>query len=239
MSTFDRALDLILRLEGADTDDPFALSVQQSGHGLRQGLAIDTQSAVKRFVGHTRPLGDFAETDALAAPLHPNSVSFVAGLVAPRGPSAICRTVRAVHVDPVQRKPRWARTHVGNEPTKVFAPFWAHGDASSPVLRELGVARVLTSCLRVLPRSVFPRRTVLASTAQGVPMRSPRMQRLQQQAAAAHRPSRSKSFTMDGVLFAAIAKTQPTDATGRPVEWPKRNQTAKALAGNVVESHVQ
>jgi len=97
--------------------------------------------------GHGHPL---AEVD------HVQALSAISLLLKSCLPSAVVRRVRAVIVNTAEGVlRRWARSHVGVEPTEVSTPFRNHVDASSSVILIPATRRVVAPSDSPVPRSVL------------------------------------------------------------------------------------
>ena len=83
-----------------------------------------------------------------------NVVSPIVGLLFIRGPSAIFRTVRAVVVFAIKRKPFWPIPHVFPKVCKRKPPTSADFDASPSVSWVVFASRIATSIYHSIPRFI-------------------------------------------------------------------------------------
>lgn len=110
---------------------------------IRCGSRVDAQAP-----------GSLQKTDLFAIESHETACSPIGSLRASVSPSAVCRFVAAVIVDPVDGGAVGPFPHVGEEVVKT-PPAFAHGDATMRVAR--GVLLPICSREQAFPRSISGR----------------------------------------------------------------------------------
>ena len=95
------------------------------------------------------------ERHILAVQFYCDVTAAIVRLLVVRGPLAILRRVRTVHVAALQRHAVRAAAHIGQEARKIFAPLRRHCDAAPAVVFVARVLGVVAAALGVFPGLVF------------------------------------------------------------------------------------
>lgn len=127
----------------------------------RQGLMSGptaTESGRQRSRTDVEHIGPFSERQRASVVRDGVVGAAVSRLLLSRGPSAIARRARAVHVRPaIQRVPWLARTHVAQERLKGGPPLVSHRDPTPAVVGVLRGFWIEAARLGATPTGIFAR----------------------------------------------------------------------------------
>lgn len=130
-----------------DRDRERALDRPRRPHALQQRLGKDT-----------RPCGPLTDGERLAVIGQAMIIALVVSLFGASGPTDISRSVGAVVVDAIKRvvgsRPQ---SHIVQKQLERVAPFLAHRDPTTAIVREIRTVRVVAPSLGVAPCAVFRR----------------------------------------------------------------------------------
>lgn len=126
-----------------------SLAHRQAISRFFSGHPLISHKAMEGFVSHAAQGRVVFQDDMRPTMFNPHIVGSVSGLSSDGGPAAVPRSVRAIYVNPVKRKPARFLTHVGKEILKPGKPSLAHHDPATAVIGKFGIARICAAALGV------------------------------------------------------------------------------------------
>ena len=127
-------------------------------HGARDVPLGHMQPVPQRVDADVRMARPFSQGHRTAAMGYWRETGLIMSLLLPRRPPAVLWRVLSVVVYAVNRvRARRAQTHVSVKRREVIPPTVAHGYSSSAIIRECGIATIVTTALHAAPSAILGR----------------------------------------------------------------------------------
>lgn len=215
---------------------PTCLIARQRGDGLGWRLSELRHSAEQCGVANPRLVRQLRERYAFAVDRDPHRAATIPDLRTPRCPLAIRRLVMSIGIDAINRGAwKWLRPHIAKKRGEVSAPFVAHMNATTAVVRILRHAWVVAAILHVLPSAVL--RSYLTTLGLSV-LEVSGGHGFIVKASATSRVATTEQVTGYDANSAACAPAPPLGLNCIHPRSRQDSQSAERLTDNVYESHI-